>query len=61
MVAHNQQVATSSRVTSWITLSRQGLRRLWGRRNLTAQERANAFVSYSPPALITASLGGHVG
>lgn len=61
MVVHNQRVATSLRMAAWIAVSRQGFRQLWARRHLTAQERANVFVSYSPPALITASLGGHIG
>lgn len=61
MVAGNRHAAVGSLLTSWIALSRQGFRRLWARRNLTVQERVNLFASYTPPALITASLGGHIG
>ena len=60
VVARHRHAAASSLLTSWIALSRQGFRRLWARRNLTLQERANLFASYTPPALITASLGGHI-
>ncbi|MGH3643435.1 MAG: hypothetical protein ACRDUX_30945 [Mycobacterium sp.] len=45
----------------WLLAGRRGMERLWARRNLTPQERANMLASYTPPALITASLGGHVG
>lgn len=61
MVARSEHAAATSLLASWVALSRQGFRRLWARRNLTLQERANLFASYAPPALITASLGGHVG
>uniref|UniRef100_A0A8H2JHA7 Uncharacterized protein n=1 Tax=Mycolicibacterium mucogenicum DSM 44124 TaxID=1226753 RepID=A0A8H2JHA7_MYCMU len=60
MVARHHHEMTTSLLPSWITLARQGFRRLWARRNLTLQERANLFASYTPPALITASLGGHI-
>ncbi len=60
MVARHHHEMTTSLLPSWIALARQGFRRLWARRNLTLQERANLFASYTPPALITASLGGHI-
>jgi hypothetical protein len=47
-------------VTPWFVVGRRIAERLWARRNLTPQERANLLASYTPPALITASLGGHV-
>jgi hypothetical protein len=46
--------------TPWFVVGRRIAERLWARRNLTSQERANLLASYTPPALITASLGGHV-
>jgi hypothetical protein len=46
--------------TPWFVVARRIAERLWARRNLTPQERANLLASYTPPALITASLGGHV-
>lgn len=35
------------------------LRRFWDRRRLTPQERANMQLSYSPLAVVSASLGAH--
>jgi hypothetical protein len=39
--------------------ARRAVGRLRLHRNLTPQERANLYVSTMPPAVITASLGGH--
>jgi hypothetical protein len=46
--------------TPWFVVGRRIAERLWARHNLTSQERANLLACYTPPALITASLGGHV-
>lgn len=45
----------------WFTWGHSVFRRVRARHDLTPQERANLLASYTPPALITASLGGHVG
>jgi hypothetical protein len=47
-------------VTPWFVVGRRIAERVWARRNLTPQERANLLASHTPPALITASLDGHV-
>ncbi|MDX1893410.1 hypothetical protein [Mycolicibacterium sp. 050158] len=55
-------VSMASRAAhGWFTWGRRACRRVWVRRNLTPQERAYLLASYTRPALITASLGGHVG
>ncbi|MBL1077916.1 hypothetical protein JK358_26270 [Nocardia sp. 2] len=38
---------------------RRGVDRLWARRNLTPEERANLMACYTPPAIVSASLGVH--
>ncbi|WP_166548254.1 MULTISPECIES: hypothetical protein [unclassified Mycobacteroides] len=35
------------------------VRRMWARHRLTPQERANLQLSYSPLAVVSASLGAH--
>ena len=39
------------------------VRRVWTRRNLTAEERANLLSTYTPPTIVASALGGllHVG
>ena len=58
-VVRKHNPATTS-LLSGVLVGRRALRRLWARRNLTPQERANLLLSYTPPALVTASLGGHI-
>ncbi|WP_255455888.1 MULTISPECIES: hypothetical protein [unclassified Mycobacteroides] len=40
-------------------MSFRALRRFWDRRQLTPQERANMQLTYSPLAVVSASLGAH--
>ncbi|QLY33732.1 hypothetical protein [Nocardia huaxiensis] len=41
------------------TIATRFIGRLWARRNLTPEERANLLASHTPPAIISASLGVH--
>lgn len=44
----------------FVAACRRGAQRLWARQDLTPQERANLLAGWSPPAVISASLGGRV-
>ncbi|WP_191093715.1 hypothetical protein [Nocardia colli] len=41
-----------------VAACRRSAHRIWARQDLTPQERANFMVGWTPPAIISASLGG---
>jgi hypothetical protein len=54
-------LATISRV--WLGVSALvslSARRVWTRRDLTPQERANLLATQTPPTIVVAALGGHL-
>ncbi len=50
---------SSGRAGSMLRAGRQWASKLSARASLTPQERANLYVSRTPIAVVTASLGGH--
>ncbi|WP_167465414.1 hypothetical protein [Nocardia brasiliensis] len=41
-----------------VAACRRGAHRIWARQDLTAQERADLLAGWTPPAVVSASLGG---
>ncbi|MFF3572334.1 hypothetical protein [Nocardia jiangxiensis] len=50
---------TSPRRTAFRSILGESVRRIRARYDLTPQERHNLHLAHIPPAVVTASLGGH--